>query len=82
MTIYVRTVSTPLTYWTTERTFVEANTLDEALEKFKDLEDFNTVETGEGADALDPMEDIFPLEDDEINDDIRDFVKQNEKGDN
>ena len=82
MAIYTRTVSTPLTMWTTERTFVEADSLDEALEKFEDLEDFNTVETGKGADALDPMEDVFLLEDDEINDDIRDFVKQNEKGDN
>ena len=82
MAIYVRSVSTPLTFWTTEKTFVEANSLDEALKKFEDLEAYNTVETGEGADALDPMEDYFPLEDGEVNDDIRDFIKQNEKGDN
>lgn len=82
MAIYVRTVSVPSTTWTTERTFVDANDLDDALAKFDDLEDYNDVKTHEGADSLDPMEDVFLLEDDEVDDEIRDFTKQNEKGDN
>ena len=80
MNTYARYVSTPCMTWTNEVTYVEAASLEDALEMFEDLlTEFDVSFEERRADAVDPEEDVIELENAEVTEEIRNFSANNFK---